>query len=108
MLEKTKEIGIMKSIGAKNSAIFILFFVESGFLGTVGGAIGALLGYLAATGLALIGRLALGSGLISAHITPSLIIGALLFSFILGSFFGTLPAIQASKLNPVDALRSVK
>ena len=66
------------------------------------------LGFLGATGLALVGRFALGTELISAHITPGLIIGALLFSFILGSFFGTLPAIRAAQLNPVDALRFTK
>jgi len=105
VVERTKEVGIMKSIGAKNSTIFSLFFIESGFLGSVGGIIGALLGYLVATGLSIIGRAVLGSDLISAHFTPQLIIGALLFSFILGSFFGTLPAMRAAKLNPVDALR---
>jgi putative ABC transport system permease protein len=105
VVERTKEVGIMKSIGAKNSTIFSLFFIESGFLGIVGGIIGVILGYLVATGLSFIGRVALGSSLISAHFTPELIIGALLFSFILGSFFGTLPAMRAAKLNPVDALR---
>jgi putative ABC transport system permease protein len=105
VVERTKEVGIMKSIGAKNSTIFSLFFIESGFLGIVGGIIGAILGYLVATGLSIIGRVVLGSTLISAHFTPQLIIGALLFSFILGSFFGTLPAMRAAKLNPVDALR---
>ena len=108
VVERTKEIGIMKSIGATNSTIFSLFFIESGFLGIVGGIIGATLGFLAAHGLAFIGRLALGADIISAYITPQLIIGALLFSFILGSFFGTFPAIQASKLNPVEAIRSTK
>ncbi len=108
VIERTKEIGIMKAIGARNPTIFSLFFIESGFLGAVGGAIGALLGYIIAKGLAYIGKLAFGSALISAHISPFLIIGAVLFSFIVGSFFGTLPAIQASKLNPVDAIRSAK
>jgi len=108
VVERTKQIGIMKAIGARNSTIFTLFFIESGFLGTVGGAIGVVIGYLLATALAFIGAMALGSGLISAHFSAELIIGALLFSFILGSFFGTLPAIQASRLNPVDAMRFSK
>ena len=108
VVERTKEIGIMKSIGARNSAIFTLFFIESGLLGTVGGIIGVTLGYLGAKGVAFIGRLALGSDLISADISFGLIIGALLFSFFVGSFFGTLPALQASKLSPVDALRYSK
>jgi len=108
VIERTKEIGIMKSIGARNSTVFTLFFIESGLLGTVGGIIGTIIGFLAATGLALIGRLILKSELITAYFPMGLIIGAILFSFILGSFFGTLPAIQASKLNPVDALRHTK
>jgi len=108
VVERTKEIGIMKSIGAKNRTIFSFFFVESGFLGSVGGLVGAILGFLGATSLALIGRLALGSDLISARISPFLFLGAIFFSFIIGSFFGTLPAIRASKLNPVDALRFAK
>ncbi len=108
VVERKKDIGIMKSIGAKNSTIFILFFIESGLLGAVGGIIGAALGFGMAKGLAFIGKIALGSNLISAQISPQLIIGALLFSFAVGSFFGTLPAVQASKLNPVDALRQGK
>ena len=108
VVERTKEIGIMKSIGAKNSTIFNIFFIESGLLGAVGGIIGVIMGVGAATGMAFIGKIALGSDLISANFSPALIIGALLFSFILGSFFGTLPAVQASKLNPVDALRYSK
>jgi len=108
VVERTKEVGIMKSIGAKNSTIFTLFFVESGFLGSVGGIVGVLMGVILATGMAFVGGLVLGSELISAHISAGLIIGALSFSFVVGSFFGTLPAYQASKLNPVDALRSVK
>ena len=108
VVERTKEIGIMKAIGAKNSTVFTLFFVESGLLGTIGGIIGIIMGFLAATGLAFVGRIALKTEFIAAHFPPSLIIGALLFSFIVGSFFGTLPAIQASQLNPVDAMRFSK
>lgn len=108
VIERTKEIGIMKSIGAKNSAIFTLFFIESGLLGTAGGIIGIILGILMSKGLAFAGRLALGSEFISADISIWLVLGALIFSFGLGSFFGTLPALQASKLNPVEAIRYAK
>ena len=108
VLERTKEIGIMKSIGARNSTIFTLFFIESGFLGSVGGIVGILLGVFFAVSLAAIGRAALGVDLISAHFSATLILGALLFSFIVGTVFGVLPAYRASKLNPVDALRYSK
>jgi putative ABC transport system permease protein len=108
VLERTKEIGIMKSIGAKNSTIFSLFSIESGLLGAVGGIVGIALGLIFAYGLAAAGRAVLGVDLIQAHISFQLIIGALLFSFIVGTFAGVFPAYQASKLQPVDALRSVK
>ncbi len=106
VLERTKEIGIMKAIGAKNSTIFTLFFIESGFLGMVGGLIGIALGMVLAYGLATVGKLALGSELIQVHIPFYLVLGALTGSFMLGTFFGVIPATQASKLQPVDALRS--
>ena len=108
VLERTKEIGVMKSIGAKNSAIFTIFFFESGLLGMVGGIIGIILGMAFAFGLSTLGRAFLGSDLIQASISPWLVAGALLFSFALGTAFGMLPAYQASKLNPVDSLRSAK
>lgn len=108
VLERTKEIGVMKSIGAKNSTIFTLFSIESGLLGMVGGIVGIILGLTFAYGLAAIGRAALGGELIQAHVGPELIIGALLFSFIIGTIAGVLPALQAARLQPVDALRAVK
>ena len=105
VLERTKEIGIMKSIGARNSSVFSLFFIESGLIGSIGGIIGAVFGVLLALGLAFIGKSLLGSDLIRAEISPWLVIGSILGSFALGSLFGILPAIKAAKLNPVDALR---
>jgi putative ABC transport system permease protein len=105
VLERTNEIGIMKAIGARNSTIFKLFSIESGFLGMVGGIIGVIIGLILAYGLAFIGRLALGVQLIQASVSVQLITGALIFSFTLGTLFGVLPALQASKLQPVDALR---
>ena len=106
VLERTKEIGIMKAIGAKNSTIFTLFFIESGFLGMVGGLIGIVIGLILAYGFAFLGRLLLGVKLIQASVSLGLILGALLFSFVLGTLFGVLPALQASKLQPVDSLKS--
>ena len=108
VLERTKEIGIMKSIGAKNSTIFYLFFIESGLLGMVGGLIGIFLGLGIAYGFAFIGQLVLGSDLIQAQVSISLILSSLAFSFVLGTVFGVLPAVQASRLQPVDSLRSVQ
>ena len=108
VLERTKEIGIMKSIGATNGSVFTLFFLESGFLGAIGGLIGILLGAGLAHGLAAIGRLALGTSLLSVSLSPFLLVGALLFSFVIGTVAGILPAHQASKLHPIDALQQTK
>ncbi|MBI2549297.1 ABC transporter permease [Candidatus Woesearchaeota archaeon] len=108
VLERTKEIGIMKAVGAKNSTIFTLFFLEAGFLGSFGGFVGASLGTLMAYGAASISRVALGTDLISAHVEPWLFIGALLFSFLIGTLAGILPALQAAHKNPVDSLRYAK
>jgi putative ABC transport system permease protein len=108
VLERTKEIGIMKSIGARNSVIFTIFFVESGFLGLVGGIIGAIFGVVLAHAAAFAGRQALGSELIQADISLMLILGALTFSFLVGLIAGLVPAIQASRKSPVDSLRYAK
>lgn len=106
VLEKTKDIGIMKAIGAQNKDILLIFLFNSGLLGLVGGIGGVLLG---AAGASLIGslsgtslgRLSLGS----SYLSPTLIIGAFLLSVIVGMTAGAIPAYRASKLRPVDALR---
>ena len=104
VLERKKEIGIMKSIGARNRDILSIFVIESALLGLAGGIIGAVIGL----GLAfLVSGIALSSLGISLMITISwsLVGGAILFSLTLGLLFGLLPAFQASKLSPVEALR---
>jgi len=105
VIERTKDIGIMKSIGARNKDIFLIFLIESGFLGMVGGIIGISIGIIAAKSLAYVGGLILSSNLIQASFSPLLIIGSLIFSFMMGTAAGLTPAVQASKLKPVDALR---
>lgn len=108
VIERTKEIGVMKSIGAKNSTIFFIFLIESGFLGMVGGIIGVILGVAFAYGMAYAGSLALGSELIQAHVGLWLMASSLLFAFVIGTFFGVMPAYQASRLQPVESLRSAE
>ena len=104
VLERTKEIGIMKSIGARNSYILLIFFIESGFLGLIGGAIGVLLGF----GLAKLGGIAIaaaGYSFLQPYFPWWLIVGCLVFSFLVGAGSGFFPARAASRLKPVDALR---
>ncbi len=104
ILERTKEIGVMKAIGAKNSDILLVFVVEAGLIGLVGGALGVLLGYIISS---IGGSIAAASGfaLLKPAYPISLIIGCLMFSLLVGAAAGFFPARRASKLKPVDALR---
>ena len=105
VLERTKEIGTMKAIGARNSHILTLFLLESGLLGLVGGLIGVGIGIGLAKGAEYIAGVYIGSPMLQASMDPVIIFGALAFSFIVGTLSGILPAMQASKLKPADALR---
>ena len=105
VLERTNEIGIMKAIGAKNSDILTIFMIESGLLGLVGGIIGVIAGITLSTLVEIGTYAAWGSQLIAAHYSWELMLGALAFSFFIGSISGVLPAIQASRMQPVNALR---
>ena len=104
VLERTKEIGIMKAIGARNSSIVLLFLIESALIGLVGGIIGVVLGSGIAKLVEVIASQA-GFEILLIKINPSFILFGLGFAVIIGIISGTLPAIQASKLQPVDALR---
>jgi putative ABC transport system permease protein len=104
VMERTNEIGIMKAIGARNNDIFMIFLIESGILGALGGILGIAAG-IGMSKLVTVGAAAGGWSLIKAAFPYWLIIGAFLFSFIVGALAGTLPAKQASKMKPVDALR---
>jgi len=105
VLERTREIGVMKAVGAKNRDVLMIFLIESGILGLIGGIVGVLIGSIASKLVEILAAMEAGSELIKAAIMPELILGSLLFSFIIGCISGLLPSYQASKLNPVDALR---
>ena len=105
VLERKKEIGTMKAIGAKNSDILSVFLIESGLLGLTGGIIGVLIGVGIALGVSFFGNQAFGTNLIQADISIALLVSAATFSFLIGIFSGLIPSIQASKLKPVEALR---
>jgi len=107
VLEKTREIGIMKAIGSKNKDILLIFLINSGLIGLVGGIGGIILGTM---GAGLIGSMTSSTGGISSMfsntaVTPGLLIFALFFSMGIGMIAGVIPAYRASKLKPVDALR---
>ncbi|HLC50380.1 MAG TPA: ABC transporter permease [Candidatus Nanoarchaeia archaeon] len=104
IIERTKEIGVMKAIGARNNDILMIFVVESALIGLIGGALGVFLGFLISSAGGSIAA-ANGFALLKPAFPLSLIIGCLLFSLFVGAAAGYLPARRASKLRPVDALR---
>ncbi len=106
VIERTKEIGVMKAIGAQNKDILMIFLIESGLLGLVGGIVGAVIGLGGAIALSSLVNNALGGELFAVSISYPLLLGAIGFSFFTGIISGILPAFQASKLNVIDALRS--
>jgi len=104
VLERTKEIGVMKAIGAQNKDILSIFLIEAGLLGLVGGIVGAVIGLLGAIGLSTLANNALGGELFAVSISYPLLASAIGFSFFVGILSGIIPALQASKLNIVDAI----
>jgi len=105
VLERKREIGIMKSIGARNDQIFLQFFFESGMLGLVGGIVGVIFG----TAIGFLGTQAINS-FIGSDLSPEISIPLILFSlfgsFLIGAIAGIVPAMRAAKENPVEALRN--
>ncbi|MCX6709974.1 MAG: ABC transporter permease [Candidatus Woesearchaeota archaeon] len=105
VLERTRDIGIMKAVGAKNSDILTIFIVESGILGFFGGAIGILIGMGITKIIERLAFVFLKTNMLVARFSSSLIIGALAFSIIIGIVSGMVPSIQASKMKVTQSIR---
>ena len=103
-LKKTIGVRIMKAIGSRNIDIMSIFLIESGILGIIGGAIGCAIGLGIGKSIELAVRYQ-GLEYLKAGVSFELVFGAIAFSFIVGAVSGVLPARQAAKLKPVDALR---
>lgn len=104
VLERTREIGILKAVGARDGQVMALFLVDSGLMGLIGGVLGLLLGgVLSFFGTRLLGP-ALGVGSFQPVFGATLIVGVLVASFVIGALSGAWPAWRASRLNPVEAL----
>ena len=96
--ERTREIGIRRAIGARRRDILLQFLAESAFLSLAGGALGVMIGVLAARMVSAFARW-------PTMVAPSAILLAFGFASLIGVFFGFYPAQRAAGLDPVDALR---
>jgi putative ABC transport system permease protein len=99
VLERTREIGIRKALGAREHDIWIQFLVEAAFLTLAGGIIGVIIGWLVAFFIS-------STGLMTTVVTTDIVVLAVSVSVGIGLFFGFYPAWNASRLNPIEALRS--
>ncbi|MBD3398477.1 FtsX-like permease family protein [Candidatus Micrarchaeota archaeon] len=97
VLERTKEIGILKSIGATSWHILALFVVEAGLIGGIGGLIGLALGFLFMQLVPYFG--------IIPYLAPEIAVGVILFAMATGMVAGIIPARNASKIPAIEALR---
>lgn len=107
--ERTKEIGVMKAIGAKNGDIRRIFIVEAGLIGFIGGILGVFCGYFGAYGLQLglnVYLSTIGETTQSFFTFPwELAAGSIIFAVLVGITSGLYPASRAAKLDPIEALR---
>jgi len=96
--ERTREIGIRKALGAKRSTIAIQFFIETLVIGQLGGLLGIIIGILAGFGIA--------SAMSFIFVIPwGAILAALITTFVVAVVSGSYPALKASRLDPIEALR---
>ena len=99
VLERTREIGIRKALGAREHDIWIQFLIEAAFLTFAGGIIGVIAGWV-------VSYIISSMGLMTTLVTADIVILAVSVSVGIGLFFGFYPAWNASRLNPIEALRS--
>jgi macrolide transport system ATP-binding/permease protein len=96
--ERTREIGVRMAIGARRLHVLLQFLVEASLLSLMGGGAGVLIGIAASKVISIVAGW-------PTLLYPAVIIVAFLFSAAIGVFFGYYPARQASRFNPIDALR---
>jgi putative ABC transport system permease protein len=107
VMERTREIGILKAIGAKKSDVLLLFITESSIMSLIGGVIGLLVGLGLAQGIILLLPIAFTGGpstQLKLVVNPLLLGGALTISMIIGVVSGFMPAKKAAELNPIEAI----
>ncbi len=109
VMERTRQIGTLKALGATNFEVMLMFLFESAMIGFIGGLIGIFLGFIASGLISELGIRMIFIGMRGTTsmtiITPQLILFAMGFSVLIGVISGLLPARRAAKLEPVEALR---
>ena len=103
--ERTREIGIRKSLGARTSSILWQFLIESGLISFTGGVIGTVIGYAFSSVACIVAHLISNKINFKPDFNILLILGVAVFSMGIGIFFGLYPAGKAAKMTPIDALR---
>jgi len=108
-MERTREIGVMRAVGAKRATISRLFTLEASLLGLLGGVLGIAIGYAMVTvANPLVNKQLAANGISAKDIVilpPWLVVGVIIVTTLIGMLAGLYPARRAAKLNPVEALR---
>ncbi len=104
VIERTREIGIMKAIGATNHQILVMFLTESAIVGIIGGAVGTIVGYALSFAMSGLAVQIINTTLL-IEVDPFLVAFVMGFAAFVGILSGTYPAYRAAKLPPVEALR---
>ena len=104
--ERIREIGVRKAVGARGSDIFLQFLVETALVSSIGGMLGLVLsvGITSAVGHVM-SESRMGSGMTDMSVSPSVMLAGFVFSVGIGILSGVYPALRASRLDPIEALR---
>ena len=102
--EHTRDIGIMKAVGARNSDILMIYVMQAGIFGAIGSVIGIILGSVFSK-LFELWATSYGYSFLAITIDPFIVIGLLFFGFVIGLISGFLPAYRASKIQIIDSMR---